>query len=57
MADVGPYAGQVLVHAIAWFGVAGVLAGLAMTWWQRRTLGPSAEADPTAAAGEEPAAQ
>lgn len=38
MGDMGPYAGHVLVHAIAWFGVAGVLAGLAATWWQRRTL-------------------
>ena len=39
MSDLGPYAGQVLFHAIAWFGVAGLLAGTAMTWWQRRTLG------------------
>jgi len=55
MADVGPYAGQVLVHAIAWFGVAGVLAGLATTWWQRRTLTPAevAGGDPAA----EPAAE
>lgn len=36
MADVGPYAGAVLAHAIASFGLAGVVAGLAMTWWQRR---------------------
>lgn len=36
MTEVGPYAGAVLVHAIAWFGVAGVLAGVGMTWWQRR---------------------
>lgn len=38
MADVGPYAGAVLAHAVASFGVAGVLAGVAMTWWQRRNL-------------------
>ncbi|MFT4081262.1 MAG: DUF6350 family protein [Nocardioides sp.] len=36
MADVGPFAGSVLVHAIASFGIAGAVAGLAMTWWQRR---------------------
>jgi len=52
MSDVGPYAGQVLAHAIASFGVAGVLAGLAMTWWQRRTLGAEAgTADAAEAAG------
>jgi hypothetical protein len=38
MADVGPYAGQVLVNAIAFFGLAGLLAGLTMTWWHRRSL-------------------
>lgn len=38
MADVAPYAGQVLVHAVAFFGLAGVIAGLAATWWQRRSL-------------------
>lgn len=36
MADVGPVAEQVLAHAVAWFGVAGLVAGAAMTWWQRR---------------------
>jgi len=44
MADVGPYAGQVLVNAIAFFGLAGLLAGLTMTWWHRRSL----PADPSA---------
>ncbi|MER6939160.1 hypothetical protein ABT284_15605, partial [Nocardioides sp. NPDC000441] len=38
MLDVGPYAGQVLVNAIAFFGLAGLLAGLTMTWWHRRSL-------------------
>jgi hypothetical protein len=44
MLDVGPYAGQVLVNAIAFFGLAGLLAGLTMTWWHRRSL----PADPAA---------
>ncbi|TQL70156.1 hypothetical protein FB381_4084 [Nocardioides albertanoniae] len=38
MVGIGPYAGQVLVNAIAFFGLAGLLAGLAMTWWHRRSL-------------------
>lgn len=36
MADVAPLAGAVLWHAIAYFGMGGVVAGAAMTWWQRR---------------------
>lgn len=36
MADVGPLAWDTLVHAITSFGVGGLLAGTAMTWWQRR---------------------
>lgn len=39
MADVAPLAGAVLAHAVAYFGLGGLLAGAVMTWWQRRTLG------------------
>jgi hypothetical protein len=38
MADVGPVAGQVLVHGIVSFGMGGLLGGLAATWWLRRSL-------------------
>jgi len=27
----------VLVHAVTAFGLGGVVGGLAMTWWQRRS--------------------
>lgn len=36
MRDVGPFAFDVLVHAITAFGIGGLLGGLLMTWWQRR---------------------
>lgn len=46
MQVVAPYAFDVLLHAIASFGLGGLAAGLAMTWWQRRTLLPvDADAD------------
>ena len=38
MADVAPLAFQVLLHALTSFGLGGLLGGLAMTWWQRRTM-------------------
>ena len=38
MRDIGPDAMDVLVHAVTAFGIGGVIGGLAMTWWQRRTL-------------------
>ena len=38
MADVGPAAGQVLVHGIVSFGIGGLLGGLLVTWWAQRTL-------------------
>jgi hypothetical protein len=38
MQDVGPLAGDVLVHAITAFGIGGLLGGLAMTWWHRRSV-------------------
>jgi hypothetical protein len=40
MADVAPLAPAVTVHAITAFGIGGLVGGLAMTWWQRRTLRP-----------------
>jgi hypothetical protein len=36
MAHVGPLAFDTLVHAVPAFGIGGLLAGTAMTWWQRR---------------------
>jgi len=45
MADVGPLAFSVLVHAITAFGIGGLVGGLAMTWWQRRSLEPFPEPD------------
>ena len=37
MATVGPGAMDVVVHAVTAFGLGGVVGGVAMTWWQRRT--------------------
>src|SRR5262249_26344046 len=36
MADVGPFVFQVLLHAIATFGIGGLLGALLATWRQRR---------------------
>lgn len=36
MREVGPFAFDVLLHAITAFGIGGLLGGLAITWWQRR---------------------
>ncbi len=38
MRDVAPYAFDTLLHAVTSFGVGGLLGGLAITWWQRRTM-------------------
>ena len=38
MRFVEPLASDVLVHAITSLGIGGLVGGLAMTWWQRRTL-------------------
>lgn len=38
MSDIGPHALDVTWHAVTYLGIAGALAGLAMTWWQRRTM-------------------
>lgn len=35
---VQPFVADVLVHAITALGIGGLVGGLAMTWWQRRTL-------------------
>lgn len=37
MREVGPFAFDVLVHAITSFGLGGLVGGVLMTWWQRRT--------------------
>lgn len=37
MHQVGPFVSDVLVHAIATFGLAGLAGGLLATWWERRT--------------------
>jgi hypothetical protein len=45
MRDVGPDAFDVLVHAITAFGLGGLVGGLLMTWWQRRSSSRAAPAD------------
>jgi hypothetical protein len=37
MREIGPDAMDVMVHAVTAFGIGGVVGGLVMTWWQRRT--------------------
>lgn len=37
MQDVGPLVFTTLLHALTTFGLGGLLGGLAMTWWQRRS--------------------
>lgn len=38
MRDVAPYTFDVTLHAVTAFGIGGLLGGLAMTWWQRRSM-------------------
>jgi len=38
MRNVSPLVFDVLVHAITALGIGGLIGGLAMTWWQRRTF-------------------
>jgi hypothetical protein len=38
MRDVAPYAFDAMLHAVTAFGIGGLLGGLVVTWWQRRTL-------------------
>ncbi len=50
MRHVTPFVFDVLTHAIAYFGIGGLLGGIAMTWWCRRlarNLEP--DGDPAAA--------
>ncbi|KAA1427253.1 cell division protein PerM [Nocardioides antri] len=35
MTEIGPFAFDVLLHAVTAFGIGGLLGALAMTWWQR----------------------
>lgn len=44
MSDVGPLAGQVLVHAVATLGLGGALGGAVATAWQRRRATRDADA-------------
>lgn len=44
MQQVAPHVLDVLVHGLASFGLGGLVAGLAMTWWTRRHLEPYDEA-------------
>jgi len=43
---VEPLASDVLVHAITSFGIGGLVGGLVMTWWQRRSHGKQRRASP-----------
>jgi len=45
MRDVGPFAFEVTAHAVTAFGLGGLLGGLTMTWWQRRSARRSVETD------------
>lgn len=38
MRDVAPYAFDSMLHAVTSFGIGGLLGGLAITWWQRRSM-------------------
>jgi ABC-type amino acid transport substrate-binding protein len=45
MQDVAPYAFDTMLHAVTSFGIGGLLGGLAMTWWQRRSMPVEIELD------------
>ena len=53
LADVGPDACDVLVHALTSFGLGGLAGGVAATWWQRRRV--RREEPPAAPAATAPA--
>ena len=38
MREVGPLTFDVLLHALTAFGLGGLVGGLAITWWQRRSM-------------------
>lgn len=46
MQDVAPYAFDAALHAVTSFGIGGLLGGLAMTWWQRRSMPVEIELEP-----------
>ncbi|WP_211220974.1 DUF6350 family protein [Nocardioides insulae] len=52
MAQVGPFVGDLLIHVLTAFGLAGLVAGLAGVWWQRRSMtraqGPASATTDTA---------
>jgi hypothetical protein len=50
MQDVAPYTFDVTLHAVTSFGIGGLLGGLAMTWWQRRSMPVHVELEPGAGA-------
>lgn len=45
MREVDPLVGEVLVQAVTAFGIGGLLGGLGMTWWQRRSAAVAEEPD------------
>ena len=51
MADVGTDGLEVMLHAVAAFGLGGLLGGLAVTWWQRRSAEVSSVTDGLSRAG------
>ncbi len=46
MQDVAPYAFDATLHAVTSFGIGGLLGGLAMTWWQRRSMPVEVDLEP-----------
>jgi hypothetical protein len=44
MHAVGPFAFDVMVHAITAFGIGGLVGGVVATWWQRRAAGRASDA-------------
>ena len=38
MRDVAPFVNDCFLHAVTAFGIGGLVGGLAITWWQRRSL-------------------
>jgi hypothetical protein len=48
MRDVAPLVEDVLLQAVSAFGIGGLLGGLAITWWQRRTALETDESGETA---------
>jgi len=55
MAEVGPFTGEVLTHALTSFGLGGLLGGAVATWWLRRTAVPAEESEAADAVDASPA--